>query len=138
MSPALRPGDLVEIKEAFRERLCPGQILVVNRNNTLICHRLARIFEDEAGRWWVVTRPEKSTVEDPPVAIEQVVGKVTRVLPPRLFHQVVWHLKRWGGNLFGRRPFRFIFSYFSVKPQRAREAGFPEGPAEKSEAKRKG
>lgn len=122
MSPALKPGDLVEVKEVRREGdrqigetplicLSPsllGQILVVNRNGTLLCHRFVRTFEDETGLRWVVTRAEKSTVEDPPVPIEQVVGQVTRVLQPRIFHQTVWRLKQRFTNwrlAFTRIPF---------------------------------
>lgn len=137
MSPVLQPGDLVEIKSISPEKLSPGQILVVNRDGALICHRLARIFEDEAGQRWVATRAEKSTAEDPPVAVEQVVGEVTRVLPSRLFHQAVWHLKRWGGNLLRRRPLRLILPRFSAEAEGSLQARFLEGPTEEGKAKGK-
>lgn len=117
MRPALKPGDLVEIKDRKRGQvtqshgcsdLSPFPVLVVKRNGALICHRLARMFTDETGRRCVVTRAEKAKSEDPPVPIEDVVGEVTRVLRPRLFHRLAWRLRRFAGTLL-RGPLKMIY-----------------------------
>ena len=90
MNPVLRAGDLVELKPA---ELKAGEIVVFSRGEVLIGHRLVRSFEKE-GTQWVVTKGERSLTEDLSVPAAQVIGRVTKIYKPRVFHRVVWRMKR--------------------------------------------
>lgn len=93
MSPCLKAGDLVMLEPTDPKALRNGEIIVVSKGEALLCHRLVRWFEQEGARW-VVTRGDRVWSEDTPVPIEQVVGRVVKIYKPRIFHRLVWRLKR--------------------------------------------
>ena len=93
MSPVLRPGDLVELEAAKPAELKAGEIIVFSRSEVLIGHRLVRSFEKE-GTQWVVTKGERGPNEDLPVPTAQVIGRITRIYKPRIFHRLVWRMKQ--------------------------------------------
>lgn len=99
MNPSLKPGDLAKVEEYSPSKFRAGETLLVLVNGQLICHRLVRWYSDEKNQAWVVTKGDASTSEDSPVPANQLVGRVVRVFNPRIFHQLVWRLKRILGSL---------------------------------------
>ena len=103
MAPCLRSGDLVELAPTDSEVLRPGEIIVVSKGESLICHRFVRRFEQEMSQW-VVTKGDRVLREDPPLPAKQVIGRLAKILKPRIFDQLTWRVKRRAG--------RFLQHYF--------------------------
>ena len=102
MVPALMPGDLVRLEPASITMLKAGDVIVLkDSRGALICHRMVRRFQEE-GRYWIVTKGDRSTHEDAPVEQDQIVGRVAAVLRPRIVHRFLWYGRRWGGRFLRR------------------------------------
>lgn len=75
MLPALWPGDVIEIVVAEVSALRPGDLLLVERDARLFCHRFLGCVE-HSGRFLLRTKGDLLGREDPPVAPEAVLGRV--------------------------------------------------------------
>jgi hypothetical protein len=73
MLPLLQPGDEIEVMPVAWEKLKRGDIIVYERQETLVAHRLVRRFEH-----WALTKGDELTVCDPPVPKSAFLGKVIR------------------------------------------------------------
>jgi hypothetical protein len=75
MSPALRDGDelrVVAFSDADPARA--GEIVLTRRGPRLVTHRLVSI-----GDGLVTTRPDMGNGDDPPIAVEALLGRVVEV-----------------------------------------------------------
>ena len=93
MMPALRPGELLHLAPARYEQLAAGDLVAARVGATLICHRLIRSYTDEQGVRWLVTKGDRSPVEDDSIRAELVIGRVTRVTRPPLLNLMLWRMK---------------------------------------------
>ncbi len=78
MYPAVRAGDLLQVAPMPAEELQPGDILLCHNQGQLICHRLVRRYAN-IGKLYVVTKGDRSSKCDPPLAANQVLGRVVRL-----------------------------------------------------------
>jgi len=78
MFPVIKPGYvlLIEPLEPGYEPQ-PGEIVAWKRDSGLVLHRLVRIFE-KGGIRFFVTRGDSCALEDDPVTIGQIAGKVRK------------------------------------------------------------
>jgi signal peptidase I len=71
MSPLIKPGDHVLVKHVTREGLHRGDILVTQRSDSYLTHRLVGVDE----RGWH-TKGDRNRLADSPVSVESIVGMV--------------------------------------------------------------
>ena len=74
MAPAVLPGDILEIRSANTGGLVIGSLVLVDRADRLIAHRLI------AGGRELLTRGDSRWRYDPPVDHSHVIGVVSRVI----------------------------------------------------------
>ncbi|HVP42842.1 MAG TPA: S24/S26 family peptidase [Terriglobales bacterium] len=75
MLPALWPGDVVEIVATDATALHPGDLLLVERDARLFCHRFLGSLQ-RSGQLLLRTRGDLLSREDPPVGPEALLGRV--------------------------------------------------------------
>ena len=73
--PPLRSGVRVEVQKAAWDELEPGDLIVYDNTEVLICHRLLR----KSGRLLIV-KGDTNLLADPPVLWAQTLGRVTRFI----------------------------------------------------------
>jgi len=78
MYPTLRAGDVVEIEPPSQETLKKGDLVIFQKQKRLICHRLVDLFEED-GETWIKTKGDTVEESDTPLALRQILGKVTRI-----------------------------------------------------------
>ncbi|MBI4436449.1 MAG: signal peptidase I [Candidatus Omnitrophica bacterium] len=137
MYPTLRVGDIVEVDPLTKETLEVGDLVVFQKEKKLICHRLVEIFEKN-GEAWIKTKGDTVEESDTPLALRQILGKVTRIerdgipripsaVPQKLsFAEIIFFsaYRQFGGklrpklrtvflrslsSLLFRRVYRFLF-----------------------------
>jgi signal peptidase len=72
MEPALRDGDVVLIERL--ERCQRGDVVVAKLDGRIVMHRVVSVGADR-----VQLRGDNRVECDPPIALEDVIGRVTRV-----------------------------------------------------------
>lgn len=82
MSPMLRDGDVVEIRDFDLNRLRVGDLLLFKtESGHLVLHRyLSQRVRD--GRVWLTTKGDASRGCDRPIASHQVLGRVVQIHRP--------------------------------------------------------
>jgi len=76
MLPALWPGDLLTIAPFIAAQAVAGDIVLVVRDDRFFIHRLTQIGGGTAD--WI-TRGDAMAVCDPPVSVDQIIGRVSKV-----------------------------------------------------------
>ena len=71
MLPALVPGDVITVRHPASGELQAGDVVLYRRNNGLTAHRIVRI-----AKGYVVTRGDSVPSLDPPVPLDEVIGRV--------------------------------------------------------------
>ena len=72
-------GDVVEVEPLCLRPLAVGDIALYQREGRLIAHRVVGLQTDHPrGPWWIL-RGDNLGVCDPPVAPNQILGRVRRV-----------------------------------------------------------
>ena len=74
MAPAVLPGDVLEIRSANAAGLILGSLIVVDRADRLIAHRLVAHGDE------LLTRGDARWRDDPPVDCALVIGVVSSVI----------------------------------------------------------
>lgn len=79
MLPSIRPGDVVEVRRESVGEISPGDVVLCARQGGFFAHR---VVEKRAGseRTVLITRGDALLAPDPPVAPEEVLGRVTAIL----------------------------------------------------------
>ncbi len=103
MVPALRPGAILRLEPVRAEQLAFGDLVATRLGDTLVCHRLMRLYSDPNGVQWVVTKGDRSSDEDFPVRAEMVIGRVASVVHPPLWSLLLWRAKTRGARLLRSR-----------------------------------
>jgi len=72
MWPILKQGDIIFIKNISPEDIKVGDVIVWQQEEKgFVIHRVIKIKENA-----IITRGDANTAEDPPVAFENIVGKM--------------------------------------------------------------
>ena len=76
MEPELMVGDIVIVSEILENELVEGDIISFRRGQSIITHRIARIFEENGTKKYI-TKGDKNNVEDTmAITYECIEGKV--------------------------------------------------------------
>jgi signal peptidase I len=89
MLPLIRHGAVIRVEPARADDVALGDIVVVDRGDQLVCHRLVRISADE-----VVTRGDDCVDDDPPLPRDAVIGRVPMPPSPHTLYCAVRALLR--------------------------------------------
>ncbi len=76
MYPLIRTGDKITIGPGKNFEI--GDIVLFNRDDQLVCHRLVKAYE-KSGIKYYQTRGDSFFGLDEPVTVEQILGKVVRI-----------------------------------------------------------
>ena len=79
MLPEIYPGDALLVSRMPAASIRCGQVVLASRDGRFFAHRVIRTLEIE-GRALLVTRGDALIDEDPPLAEDQVLGRVTAVI----------------------------------------------------------
>lgn len=74
MLPAIRPGDVLEVRACSAERVRPGMVVLFERDGRLFAHRAIRAAEPG-----LVTRGDTLAHDDGAVGEAQLLGAVVEV-----------------------------------------------------------
>jgi hypothetical protein len=87
------PGDILEVRHQKAAEICPGEVVLFERDGHLLAHR---VVEKVGGpeRTLLVTRGDGLRAPDSPVSPEELLGRVTAVL--RDGRRIEPRLTRWG------------------------------------------
>lgn len=77
MLPSVRPGDILIVERADRSALTQGDIVLISRDRRLFAHRLLSKDVETAE---FLTRGDAMTALDPPVADNQMLGRISFIL----------------------------------------------------------
>ena len=75
MYPSLKPRDLITIRRIEKDQLEIGDIIVFNKGNKWIAHRIRKAYFDDGKRFFI-TKGDSCKTEDLPVNELNVVAKV--------------------------------------------------------------
>lgn len=75
MRPLLAPGRPLRVVHAAIDELRPGDVVVVDSGDALVCHRLVYVTADR-----LVTRGDDTPDCDPPLPHDALIGRVE--VPP--------------------------------------------------------
>jgi signal peptidase I len=78
MLPLLRAGDYVRIKQ-ISEDLHRGDIVVFQKSNVLITHRILCISKADDSSMSLLTKGDNSIFPDPPIKSRVIIGKVVAI-----------------------------------------------------------
>ena len=78
MLPLVRAGDYVRIKKISGD-LRRGDIVVFQKSNGLITHRVLRISRTDDNNKTLLTKGDNSIVPDPPILSSAIIGKVIAI-----------------------------------------------------------
>jgi len=84
MAPALRPGDILDIRRVSPEEISVGQIIAFTARSgrALTTHRVVAVIESAEGdsrvRHWIA-RGDRAATDDAPVFPESLIGVVSAV-----------------------------------------------------------
>ena len=79
MLPSIRPGDVLEVHRESMAGVSKGDIVVFEREARLVTHRVVEKVIGPGGTL-LITRGDAMRAADPPVAPEELLGRVTAVL----------------------------------------------------------
>jgi len=81
MSPSLRAGDMVLVREVSASSVRPGDVIQFWRDGEAVVHRVVEVRQ-EGGSWSFITKGDANPSPDPtPVSSSQLMGKVVFQLP---------------------------------------------------------
>jgi hypothetical protein len=93
MLSSIWPGDILEVRRQNAGEICPGEVVLFERDGRLLAHRVVeKVGRPE--RTLLVTRGDGLRVPDSPVSPEELLGRVTAIL--RGGRRIVPRLTRWG------------------------------------------
>lgn len=78
MLPTLWPGDLLTLQSTASDPICPGEIVLFQREDRLVIHRVVRLSSHRQ-QDGVMTRGDSMAQDDAPIAVSDVLGRVTEV-----------------------------------------------------------
>ena len=93
MLSSIWPGDILEVRRQNTAEICPGEVVLFERDGRLLAHR---VVEKMGGpeRTLLVTRGDGLRASDWPVSPEELLGRVTAIL--RGGRRIKPCLTRWG------------------------------------------
>lgn len=107
MSPNLKPGDIVVIKEASKDSIKVGDVVTYNTDNILITHRVNQIINEEGNLLFKTKGDANNTVDADAIRANQILGKKIIRIP------YAGYVVRFINNNFILFPF-IIILYLSI------------------------
>ena len=74
MSPTIEIGDVVIVK--ITKDVKENDIIVYNEGKSFVTHRLIKINQDK-----IIAKGDANNTEDKPITQENILGKVTKIIP---------------------------------------------------------
>jgi signal peptidase I len=115
MSPLIRAGDLIGIISISPKVLVKGDIVVYNADSRLAVHRMVGRLRRDDGAVMLLTKGDANGTADPPIAVDDVAGKIERIessagrridltrLGTRVISRLIASLSLWSGVIWGYR-----------------------------------
>jgi len=92
MLSSIWPGDILEVRRQKAPDICPGEVVLFERDGRLLAHRvLAKVGGPE--RTLLITRGDRLRTPEPPVSPEELLGRVTAIV--RGARRIDPRLSRW-------------------------------------------
>ncbi len=79
MFPAIRPGDMLEVRGQSMAEISPGDVVLCKRDEGFLAHRVVKKVSVKEGTV-LITRGDALRAPDPPVSPEELLGRVTAIL----------------------------------------------------------
>ena len=89
MRPLFAPGDRLRVSPARADDVRPGDVVLVEWGEQLVCHRLVYVADGRA-----VTRGDDAFAPDPPLPADAIIGRVDVPPSPRALYCAVRALLR--------------------------------------------
>lgn len=112
MQPAIKPGDLIIIKE--QEKYRKNDIVTYRKDQVYITHRIVEANQSE-----VITKGDANNVNDAPVSVADIEGKVVLCIPG--FGKIILFLKKPTGILAVSCMVLFLFMISFLAQRRKRQ-----------------
>jgi len=93
MLSSIWPGDILEVCRQNAEEVCPGEVVLFERDGRLLAHRVVKKVAGPE-RTLLITRGDGLREFDSPVSPEELLGHVTAIL--RGGRRIEPRLTRWG------------------------------------------
>lgn len=81
MEPMIKPGDVILVRKFDGNNVNLGDVIQFKRDNILISHRIIQVVEDKNGKSYRTKGDNNSVPDGDIVKLEQVKGKVIKVVP---------------------------------------------------------
>ena len=107
MSPNIKPGDIVVIKEASKDSIKVGDVVTFNTDNILITHRVNQIVKEGDNLLFKTKGDANNTVDADAIGANQILGKKIFRIP------YAGYVVRFFSNNFILFPF-IIILYLSI------------------------
>ena len=78
MLPSIWPADILEIHRVAAADISVGDIVLFNRQNRLVVHRVQRV-KREQNEVVLITRGDRSATADSPVSANELLGRVRAI-----------------------------------------------------------
>jgi hypothetical protein len=108
MIPAIWPGDVLLIRRDGAAEAGLGVVILFGREGRLCAHRVVRRMEGADGPLWIA-RGDRLTHDDPPVSVDELLGRVEGVPRQTAAQRVVEFVLRrsWIATMLALRLRRF-------------------------------
>jgi phage repressor protein C with HTH and peptisase S24 domain len=93
MLSSIWPGDVLEVSRQNATDICPGEVVLFERDGRLLAHR---VVEKVGGpeRSFLITQGDRQREPELPVSPEELLGRVTAIV--RGGRRIEPRLTRWG------------------------------------------
>jgi hypothetical protein len=93
MLSSIWPGDILEVRRQNAAEICPGEVVLFERDGRLLAHRVvAKVGGPE--RTLLITRGDRLRTPEPAVSPEELLGRVTAIVRGQRY--AAPRLTRWG------------------------------------------
>jgi signal peptidase I len=83
MVPSILPGDLVTIRQASLDEICPGEVILFSSKGRLFVHRVVdrKVTADPESSMEarLITRGDRLRHDDPPISSPDLLGRVVSI-----------------------------------------------------------
>jgi hypothetical protein len=93
MLSSIWPGDILEVSRQDAAEICPGEVVLFERDGRLLAHRVVEKVCGPEGTL-LITRGDGLRAAEPPVSPEELLGRVTAIV--RGGRRIEPRLTRWG------------------------------------------
>ena len=122
MLPLLRAGDHVRIKQ-IKGDLHRGDIVVFQKTNVLITHRVLHINYSDNMHTTYITKGDNSVLPDPPIKSGAIIGKVVAIRRDNREMKLDNRLWQITNHLIGSLMSALVMLYSAISGPRTKKTG---------------